>query len=203
MSTEPVVPTGADTAQFLPLPPAVRPYQGRRAGIVSRILANVIDAVFIVAVLAAVYLAVCGVWFVVNPAGFHFPTPPRWLGFAAAGVVLIGYFSISWNTSGRTYGDQLLGLRVVDRRGRRLGPVMAFVRAVFCTVFLVGILWVAVSPRRRSIQDIVLRTVVIYDWIPDSVADEATSLAQQRWHASPEPREVGRRRSPDDGANPG
>jgi uncharacterized RDD family membrane protein YckC len=203
MSTEPVVPTAAETAQFLPIPPAMRPYQGRRAGIVSRILANVIDAMFVVAVLAVVYLAVCGVWFIINPAGFHFPIPPRWLGFTVAGVVLVGYFAVSWVTTGRTYGDQVLGLRVVDRHGRRLHPVMAVVRALFCTVFLVGILWVAVSPRRRSIQDLVLRTAVIYDWIPDSVADGASMQAKHGRPRSPEPREVARPRSADDGGNPG
>ncbi len=196
MSTGPVVPTAADTAQFVPIPPAVRPYQGQRAGIVSRILANVIDALFVVAVLAGVYLAVSGVWFIVTPTGFHFPTPPRWLALTAAGVALVGYFAVSWHTSGRTYGDQVLGLRVVDRRGRRLHPLMAFVRALFCAVFLVGILWVAVSPRRRSIQDLVLRTAVIYDWIPDSVANGA----KHRRLRSPEPREVTRRQSAHNGA---
>jgi uncharacterized RDD family membrane protein YckC len=177
MSTEPVLPTAADTTQFLAIPPAARPYQGRGAGIVSRILANIVDLIFVIVLLAVLYLAASGVLFIINPAGFRFPIPPRWLGFTAAGVALVGYFGISWSTTGRTYGDQVLGLRVVNRRGLRLHPVMAFVRAVFCTVFMVGILWVAVSSRRRSIQDVVLRTSVIYDWIPDSVADVASGRA--------------------------
>jgi uncharacterized RDD family membrane protein YckC len=57
-----------------------------------------------------------------------------------------------------------MGLEVVNRRGARLGPVRALLRAVFYTSFPVGLLWVAVDSRRRSAQDIVLRTRVIYAW---------------------------------------
>jgi len=30
--------------------------------------------------------------------------------------------------------------------------------------FPVGVFWVVLSPERRSVQDVVLRTVVVYDW---------------------------------------
>jgi uncharacterized RDD family membrane protein YckC len=35
-------------------------------------------------------------------------------------------------------------------------------RAVACVVFPVGLLWVVVDKRRRSLQDIVFRTRVVY-----------------------------------------
>ena len=64
-------------------------------------------------------------------------------------------------------------------RGRKLRVVGAFVRAVFCTAFPIGLLWCAVSPANRSVQDVVLRTSVVYDWTPSGhvvSAAPATSI---------------------------
>ena len=66
--------------------------------------------------------------------------------------------------TGRTYGAQVLGLRVVDRRGRRLVAAWAFLRAVLCVYVPLGLVWSAFSRENRSLQDLVLRTSVIYDW---------------------------------------
>jgi uncharacterized RDD family membrane protein YckC len=57
-----------------------------------------------------------------------------------------------------------MGLHVVDRRGRNLRLGLALARAVFCVTFPVGLVWVAVSRENRSVQDLVLRTSVVYDW---------------------------------------
>jgi hypothetical protein len=40
----------------------------------------------------------------------------------------------------------------------------ALVRAAFCVVFAVGLFWVLISGANRSVQDVVLRTSVVYDW---------------------------------------
>jgi uncharacterized RDD family membrane protein YckC len=78
----------------------------------------------------------------------------------------VPYLTLSWRLTGRTYGDQLLGLRVVNYEGRQMRFVGALLRALFCAVFPLGLLWVAVSPANRSVQDVVLRTSVVYDWLP-------------------------------------
>jgi hypothetical protein len=39
----------------------------------------------------------------------------------------------------------------------------AAARAFFCTVFPLGLLWVLVSQRNHSVQDVLLRTAVVYD----------------------------------------
>ena len=57
----------------------------------------------------------------------------------------------------------LLGVRVVDRRGKPLRIAVAALRALACVLFPVGLLWVAVDRQRRSAQDIVLGSRVIYD----------------------------------------
>ena len=69
---------------------------------------------------------------------------------------------IRWTVSGCTVGAVTMGLRVTGRRGGRVSPLIALIRSVACVLFPVGLLWVAVDPRRRSIQDIVLGTRVVY-----------------------------------------
>lgn len=149
-----------------PVPREARPYQGRRAGLVTRLVANTIDALVVGSILVAGYLAFNGLVFLVSPRDFSFSGASLLLGAAVATVVLVAYLTVAWATSGRTYGDHVMGLRVVTRSGARLPVWMAMVRAVFCAFFPIGILWCAVSPARRSVQDVVLRTAVVYDWQP-------------------------------------
>jgi uncharacterized RDD family membrane protein YckC len=132
------------------------------AGIASRVLACVLDAGVLLVVLGCGYLGLTGLLFAVDPVGFRFPTPPRAVTGTVAVAVAIAYLAESWTTSGRTYGDRVLGLRVVDRGGHppRLGRALA--RAVLCVLFPLGLLWVTVSARRRSVQDLLLRTAVVY-----------------------------------------
>ncbi len=41
---------------------------------------------------------------------------------------------------------------------------MALGRGAFYALFPLGLLWAAVDGRNRSVQDLVLRTSVVYDW---------------------------------------
>jgi uncharacterized RDD family membrane protein YckC len=152
------------TAHVDPIPKEVRPYQGRRSGLVTRVAAAGIDIAVIVLVLIAAYLGVVIVIFVVPPGGFEMPVPPWGLVLAAGHVVMALYLALWWSRSGRTYGCHVMGLRVVDRQGREPKFALALLRAVLNVVFPVGLFWVVVSRQNRSIQDLVLRTSVIYDW---------------------------------------
>ena len=77
----------------------------------------------------------------------------------------VAYWTIGWATGGRTIGNLVMGLRVVNHKGERLRWAGAFLRALFCTIFIPGLFWVIVSGANRSVQDVVLRTSVIYDWV--------------------------------------
>ena len=79
-------------------------------------------------------------------------------------MLLIVYLAVSWRGNGRTYGNHVMGLRVVNRKGLRLHPLVALVRAVLYVIFPIGMLWVLISGQNRSLQDLVVRTSVIYDW---------------------------------------
>lgn len=58
---------------------------------------------------------------------------------------------------------------MVNYRGERMTLPGALLRALLCTTVPIGLLWVAFSRENRSLQDLLLRTSVIYDWEPHAV----------------------------------
>jgi uncharacterized RDD family membrane protein YckC len=158
------------------VPASARPYQGRRAGIVTRVAAAAVDLLLVIVAIAGVYLAVAGTLFVLRPARFHWPQHFEWSLPVMALVVAVPYLTLTWCTTGRSYGDALFGLRVVNRSGHLLNIGLAFIRALFYVIFPVGLFWVAVSRESRSVQDLVLRTSVIYDWTPQAATDSAAPV---------------------------
>jgi uncharacterized RDD family membrane protein YckC len=152
-----------------PIPLAARPFQGRRAGVVTRVAASAIDLLVVIAVLGLIYAAVAAFAFIVNPSHFRWPDGLGWSIPVIGFVIVLPYLTLTWRVTGRTYGGALLGLRVVRHDGRRMPVAQAALRALLCIVFPLGLLWVAISSANRSVQDVVLRTSVIYDWTPRPV----------------------------------
>ena len=162
-------PAGADYPWHDAAPPealaagARSAIRGTRAGLVTRSLANIADLIVVVLLVAGGYLAVAATRFLLSPTTFSFPTPrPGALLLIGLGVMAV-YFAITWAVVGGTYGDRLLGLRVADDRGARLRWGRCAVRAVLCTIFPIGLVWVLLSRENRSVQDLLLRTSVVYD----------------------------------------
>lgn len=162
------------------VPREIRAYQGHRAGVVSRSLAAAVDLLVVIAVLVGSWAAWAGLLFLLNPAGFRLPTGSVLLGMGAGFAVLVVYLTGAWITTGRTYGNRLMGLRVVNIRGARLRLPAALLRAVAYGAFPIGLFWVAVSRENRSLQDVVLRTSVIYDWTQRGPSMEAISVSADR-----------------------
>ena len=152
------------SAHVDPIPREARPFQGHRAGLVTRIAAAAIDFGIVLIALGVCHLAVFAFLFLLNPGNFTAPTLSLGLEYAAGSLLLIVYLGVSWMGSGQTYGNHVMGLRVVNRKGRRLHPLISLVRAVLYVIFPIGLLWVLVSGHNRSLQDLVVRTSVIYDW---------------------------------------
>ena len=146
------------------LPREARPFQGQRAGIVTRTIANTVDFAVVVGVVACGYAAWCVARFLIRPAKFSFPEPSYLALLGCFALILFVYLTVSWATTGRTYGNHLLGLRVVNFRGERMRWPGAVVRAGFCILLPVGLFWAVFSPTNRSLQDSVMRTSVLYDW---------------------------------------
>jgi uncharacterized RDD family membrane protein YckC len=160
-----------------PVPREARGIQGLPAGIVTRTAANTVDFAAVVCVLTAGYAAWFATRFLLHPAHFSAPKPAVGAVLVCGGVVLFVYFTASWATTGRTYGDHLLGLRVIGSRGGRLSWRGAAVRAALCVALPIGLFWAVVSVTGRSVQDTLLRTRVVYDW---TAGEPVTSPPEQR-----------------------
>ncbi|MFD8566970.1 RDD family protein [Streptomyces sp. NPDC057694] len=136
---------------------------GEVAGIVTRGVAAVLDALLIALTGFAVQLgAGCARLVVVGPP----LRIPQWDG-RVAGVIgwlfAVCYLGGSWALTGQSVGGRLMGIRVGDRAGHRLGPVRALVRAALSVSFPLGLLWIPFSRRRAALPDLVVRAAVHYD----------------------------------------
>jgi uncharacterized RDD family membrane protein YckC len=151
-----------------PVPREARRYQGTPAGVVTRVIANTIDALVVGVVLGLGYAGWASALFIIDPLDFRFPSPGILFSLTAGFVVSLVYLWLAWWLTARTYGGQVMGLRVRGRSGKRLGPLRSLARSAFCVFFPVGLFWCVVSPERRSVQDIALWTAVVYDWHPGS-----------------------------------
>jgi len=136
------------------------------AGVVTRLLAAGVDVVVVVLMTVALDLAAAGMRFVWSPADFQWPRPAVLTAGVVIVIVAVLYLTVAWATTGRTYGDRLLGLRVLSGRGELLGWVRSFLRAAASVFWPVGLLWSGISRTRSSLQDLVFRTVVVYDAHP-------------------------------------
>lgn len=140
--------------------------QGQRAGIVSRFLADAIDFFVVVAAVIGVYLGYAAFRFLLHPRRFTWPEASSLSLGTLWWILLVVYLTVAWANTGRSFGKRVLGLRVVTAAGERLPLWQAFARACLCALFPIGLFWSAVSGRNASVQDLIVRTHVVYDWRP-------------------------------------
>jgi uncharacterized RDD family membrane protein YckC len=147
------------------VPAEARSIQGHPAGLISRTIANILDLGLVFAFVAGTFVAWAGVKLLWQGREFTRPNPGFARAFVFATIVHVVYFATWWATSGRTLGDRLMGLRVVGRNGRPLSLAWASIRAVLCVYVPFGLLWAGIDRSHRSVQDLILRTSVIHDWL--------------------------------------
>ena len=146
--------------------------QGERAGFISRTVAAGIDVTMIFLTVLGTVAVLWMLSFIIDPTSASAPMADgQGDRVPAIGVMILYgyalnwfYWTVCWATSGRTLGNLVMGLRVVNFRGEHMRWGGSAVRSLFCTTFPFGLLWVIVSGANRSVQDVVLRTSVIYDW---------------------------------------
>jgi uncharacterized RDD family membrane protein YckC len=148
--------------------------QGQRAGVASRTVAMVVDAAYVAMIAGAAYLAYSAFRFLRNPVRFSWPQTSSVRLIIVAALVAVILLTIAWAGLGRTIGMRFMGLRLRTMKGERIHLGRAFLRAVACVVFPLGLFWSAISKRNASVQDLVFQTTVVYDWqtrIPDAKTD--------------------------------
>jgi uncharacterized RDD family membrane protein YckC len=144
-----------------------REAQGQRAGFVSQAFGAGLDAATIFVLDFAALAAFGFLRFLVTDKSYQFPQPGPFLNFVILLVIGVSLLWSAWSGSGRAPGMAILGLRVVGRDGRRLSSRRAFWRAVLGVATLgLGVLWVLVSKKNKSLYDIVCGSAVIYEWRP-------------------------------------
>ncbi|MGA9160505.1 MAG: RDD family protein [Actinomycetota bacterium] len=142
-----------------------RAMQGRSAGFVTRLSADVFDALLVALTWIGIYLFVGFVPFIAHPLrGFHLPAPAPWFSGLTLCALAIAYLTLSWSGAGRSIGKRIAGLRLEGQADGPIGGARSFARAILYVVLPIGLLWVIVSPRNRSVWDIILSTEVVYDW---------------------------------------
>lgn len=151
----------------------------RPAGIVTRSLAAAIDIGVVLFLMGVLYLTLTFTRLLFSPHEFRFPQAQALLSASTFVALSVLYLTVCWATSGRTVGAVAMGLRLVSRNGRLVQWPRCAARAVLCVLFGIGLFWAVVDRRRRSLQDMVLRTAVVYDWTPDPdlvAATDATAV---------------------------
>lgn len=138
------------------------PDVGRAAGIITRGFAAVIDLVVVLLIMGGLYGGLVLVRLVYSPTAFSLPSLNAVFSTVMTFAVAVVYLTGCWTVSGSTAGAVTMGLRVVGRRSPRVSLLVGVLRAICCALFPIGLLWVVVDRRRRSLQDIVFRTRVIY-----------------------------------------
>ena len=148
---------------------AARESQGLRAGIASRLAAGAIDGAVIFGTFIGALCVVALLRFLFDHESLHLPRPDRLV--TVLSIIVIGVIELStaWSGSGRTIGDDFVGLRVVRANGDAVSSGRAFARAVL--VMITGglvLLTALVSRRNNGVHDWLCRTAVVYDWRPQS-----------------------------------
>ncbi|GAA4045636.1 RDD family protein [Nonomuraea soli] len=133
------------------------------AGLVSRVMALLIDVLVLVLGTAAVYLVL------VEGSELMLGGSPSWVRPVAGtvmGVLPTAYFTLAWWLTGQTAGDIVMGVTVSRANGERLGFLHALLRAVvglaLAPLWLAGMVTTLIDGRRRALLDMLFGTVVRY-----------------------------------------
>jgi uncharacterized RDD family membrane protein YckC len=156
----------------------------RLAGFLTRAIALAMDGAVLVAIttIAGLGLALAG-----RVVGIEFdsgdPALAALTGFWWFAIVSI-YLATFWRLTGQTPGMRVMGLRVIDRAGGRLGRPQAVKRLVGMALaalpFGAGFLWILVDDRRQGWHDHLASTFVIVVPARAPASRAAPATAEER-----------------------
>ena len=170
--------------------PSDKSYAPYYAGFETRLYAELVDLACI-AVFEVVALLLY-VWYIgdTNPGDFSAWIGIYWPYFCIAILIFAIYHVVQWSIWGQTLGMYLMGIKVVDRNGRKPGFGRALLRMVcyFPSVLLGGIWGIAFDSTRQALHDKIAETYVVPRKPPTPVpaglpgygADEGPTTNDQR-----------------------
>jgi len=149
--------------------PRARALQGHRAGIASRALAFAADLGIAFVLSTLLFAGASLLWDLFFSDNLAVPRPASGVSAGTIFVILVLTLGLGWGSTGRSIGNQIVGLRVVRADAAPLQPGQAYLRAFLSALLPVGLLLALVDRRNRSVQDVWCKTVVVYDWVPEVV----------------------------------
>jgi uncharacterized RDD family membrane protein YckC len=153
------------------------------AGIVTRAIAFVIDALIINTALIVLSACVALVLSVLVPE-FEAGTAGIAAGFGAWGLFAAAYFIGFWTLTGQTAGMRVLGLRVTDGSGARLRPGRAVIRVagmwLAALPLMAGYALILFDRRRQGLHDKLARTFVCHVAAAVDAGVHAPAMAHPR-----------------------
>jgi uncharacterized RDD family membrane protein YckC len=159
---------GAGQARPVKPPAAARDsFQGRYAGLASRLAAFVADVVVLTGIFMLVLAAINIAASILTGKSIDFNRNDTWVVIAYLVWGFI-YFAHFWGLNGRTAGGALFGVQVLtddggDVSGRRaIGRTLAFPLSFL--ILGLGFLGILLGDQRRALHDVIAGTVVVYSW---------------------------------------
>ena len=171
---------------------------GYHAGFASRLLSLLIDLLLLIFILAIASLLLTEITTVTRSlwsslTGKELSTFLTQLTYSVLGIFIVYavYFIFFWTFLGKTVGGIIIGLRLVNREGKK----PSFWRCTFRFLvefgipgmLIIGSIWIFINPRRRSIFDLISGTFVVYDW--KAIGDE--SMPNLRWPITRDIKQIG------------
>jgi len=145
---------------------------GHYAGLFSRVIGFVIDALIVALALAIIPWLVT---ILLESIGIGSLTT-RWMDgverLLASGIfaILFSYFyyAFFWFFAGQTIGNAVAGIRIIRTNGKRVGPFRTLLRLIGYVIALIpfglGFLWVLIDNRRQGWHDKLAGTCAVYAW---------------------------------------
>jgi uncharacterized RDD family membrane protein YckC len=145
---------------------------GHYAGLFTRVVAFVIDAL-IIAIAIAIIPWLGGI--LLNSIGIGSFTT-RWMAgvqrLLASGIFAAlftyTYYAFFWFFAGMTIGNAVMGIRIIRTNGKRVGPFRTLIRLIGYIISLIplglGFFWILIDDRRQGWQDKLAGTFAVYSW---------------------------------------
>jgi uncharacterized RDD family membrane protein YckC len=163
--------------------------RGHYSGLISRLLAFIIDSVVVSVVLISTAWFIKSTWTMLGLRGFlnalarsspvlqsilNFLYSPYFVSLVTF-LIIISYHVIFWTFAGQTIGKAVMGIKVVSFKGKRMTVARSLLRyfSYFVSALPLGLgyFWILIDDKRMGWHDHLSGTRVIYVWEarPDEV----------------------------------
>lgn len=151
-------------------------WRGHYAGFASRLIAVIIDFLILALVLAITFLLydvllkniATGSKLIWGRPMQETPSLSVFVTVIVVSITSAFYFIFLWTTIGSTIGGVILGIKLVNSKGKNPNIWQAFIRYVFefglILLGAIGSLGIIFGRQRRAFFDLVAGTHVIYNW---------------------------------------